>query len=367
MTGRQYFLPMPLNIQLVHLAASNFVKYGRQRVGSWTEAELSQPTSVFASITNRCNLHCLQCDIPLTGDRKAELTADQWKKIIGELRSWLGKTLIRWSGGEPFVRKDLIDLIEYSSRSGVLTGVNTNGHYIDQKMAERMAEANVFNVNLSLDGMKKGHDFVRGPGQFDRVVAAARHLNKARQQTKTNTKIIIKVTVMETNLDELLDLCDLVASEGWDALSVSTLEETFSTSEPDVEWWKKSRLFVKDHKKLDDVIDRLKTRTDVMFNSQEHLESMKAYYRNPEIPTPSNFKCHVGRDHFRVAANGDVVMCPFKGTIGNLAHQSPWEIWKSNAAEQRRDEILACRKKCLIGCLYKRNVKEYAGVLMKLF
>jgi len=57
MTGRQYFLPMPLNIQLVHLAASNFVKYGRQRDGSWREAELSQPASVFASITNRCNLH----------------------------------------------------------------------------------------------------------------------------------------------------------------------------------------------------------------------------------------------------------------------------------------------------------------------
>ena len=94
---------------------------------------------------------------------------------------------------------------------------------------------------------------------------------------------------------------------------------------------------------------------------------MKAYYRNPEIPTPPDFKCHVGVDHFRIGFNGDVVMCPFKGTIGTLARQSPWEIWKSDAAEERRDEVLACRKKCLIGCLYKRNVKEYAGVLMKLF
>jgi MoaA/NifB/PqqE/SkfB family radical SAM enzyme len=358
---------MALNTQLVHLAASNFVKYGRQRVGQWTEVELSQPTSVFATITNRCNLHCLQCDIPLTGDRKAELSTDEWKKVIRELRTWLGKTLIRWSGGEPFVRKDMIDLIEYSSSIGVLTGVNTNGHYIDERMAERMAEANVFNVNLSLDGMQKGHDLVRGPGQFQRVVSAARNLNKARQKSRATTKIIIKVTIMETNLDELVDLCNMVQNEGWDALSVSTLEETFSTSEPDTEWWKKSRLFVKDCTKLDEVIDRLKERPDVMFNSQEHLESMKAYYRNPEIPTPPDFKCHVGVDHFRVSYNGDVVMCPFKGTIGNLVQQSPWEIWKSDAAEERRGEVLACRKKCLIGCLYKRNVKEYAGVLMKLF
>src|SRR2546427_12224690 len=102
---------MALNTQLVRLAASNFVKYGRQRLGNWADPELSQPTSAVATITNRCNLDCLQWDIPLTGDRKTELTTEQWKKVIGELRGWPGKTLISWLGGGPFVGKDLIDLM----------------------------------------------------------------------------------------------------------------------------------------------------------------------------------------------------------------------------------------------------------------
>jgi hypothetical protein len=54
------------------------------------------------------------------------------------------------------------------------------------------------------------------------------------------------------------------------------------------------------------------------------------------------------------------------GTIRNLATQSPREIWKSEESEDRREDIAGCHKKCLLGCLYKRNVKEYAGALRRL-
>jgi MoaA/NifB/PqqE/SkfB family radical SAM enzyme len=335
----------------------------------WTDAVLGQPTSVFATATNRCNIHCLQCDVPLTGNRNAELSTEQWKKIIRELRQWLGTTLIRWSGGEPFVRRDMIDLIEYSSAIGVLTGINTNGHFIDQGMAERMASADVFNVNLSMDGLQPGHDLVRGKGQFERVLRAARNLNEARHQRKASTKIIIKTTIMQTNLDELVGLCDLVEQEGFDALSLSPLEETFSTATPNKLWWQSSKLFVRDFAKLDAVLDQLQARSGAqgpVFNSQAHLESIKQYFRQPNLPTPADFRCHVGDDHFRINFNGDVVMCPYMGTIGNLARQSPQQIWKSDEAADRRDEVAGCRRKCLIGCLYKRSLKEYAGLLHQL-
>lgn len=360
---------MALNRQFVQLAASNATKYGLQRLKGWTGTVTTQPTSVFAVITNRCNLHCKQCDIPLTGNRKAELSTEDWKRIIGELRVWLGTTLIRWSGGEPFVRKDMIDIIEYSSGIGVLTGVNTNGHYITEAMAERIARANVFNMNFSFDGMRAGHDHVRGAGQFDRVLAAARRVNEARRRFGATTKIIIKVTLMKTNLEEIVELADLVKSEGFDTLSVSPLEETFATDAPSKMWFQRSPLWVTDMKKLDEVIDALKERTGaggVVFNSRSHLESMKEYFRDPNIPTPPDFKCHVGEDHFRINFNGDVVMCPFKGVIGNLARQSPTQIWKSPEADERRDEVISCRKKCLIACLYKRDFTEYAGLLRKL-
>jgi MoaA/NifB/PqqE/SkfB family radical SAM enzyme len=360
---------MSMNTQFVQLAFSNAAKYGRQRLSSWTGSMLSQPTSVFASMTNRCNLHCTQCDIPLLGDRKTELSTEDWMRVIRDLKGWLGTTLIRWSGGEPFVRRDMIDVIEYSSSIGVLTGVNTNGHYIDDKMADRMVRANVFNTNLSLDGMQHGHDFVRGAGQFERVTAAARRLNRLRRERKASMRIIIKVTIMQTNLDELLPLADGVEEEGLDALSISPLEQTFATAVPDPRWFEKSTLWVRDLDKLDRVIDGLIARTGSqgpVFNSRSHLESMKGYFRDPNLPTPPDFKCHVGNDHFRISATGDVVMCPFMGPIGNVSSTHPREIWESHVASQRRDDVNRCRKKCLIGCLYKRDIKEYADVLFKL-
>jgi MoaA/NifB/PqqE/SkfB family radical SAM enzyme len=358
---------MALNTQFVQLAASNFAKYGRQKIHNFTDKVQTQPTSVFAVITNRCNLHCLQCDIPLTGNRKAELSTDDWKRVIAQLREWLGTTLIRWSGGEPFVRKDLIDIVEYSSGIGVLTGINTNGHYITEALAERLAKANVFNMNFSMDGMQPGHDHVRGKGQFEKVLTAARRMNEARHKFGASTKIIIKVTLMKTNLNEIEDLARLVEDEGFDQLSVSPLEETFSTANPDMKWFEQSPLWVTDYAKLDSVVDTLKTQTNgVVFNSRAHLESMKEYFRDPLIPTPKEFKCHVGEDHFRINFNGDVVMCPFKGTIGNLQQATPKQIWASQQAGERRDEITDCRKKCLIACLYKRDAKEYAGLLRKL-
>lgn len=358
---------MALNSQFVQLAASNFAKYGRQRLNNWTDKVQTQPTGVFAVITNRCNLHCKQCDIPLTANRKAELSTEEWKRIIAQLRDWLGTTLLRWSGGEPFVRKDLIDIIEYSSGIGVLTGVNTNGHYITEALAERLAKAHVFNMNFSMDGLQESHDHVRGKGQFERVLTAARRMNEARRKHGASTKIIIKVTLMKSNLDDIIGLADMVEREGFDALSVSPLEETFASATPDTFWFQRSPLWITDYGKLDEVIDNLKSRTNgVVFNSRAHLESMKGYFRDPLIPTPKDFKCHVGDDHFRINYNGDVVMCPFKGTVGNLARQSPREVWGSDEADTRRDEITDCRKKCLIACLYKRDVKEYAGLLRKL-
>jgi MoaA/NifB/PqqE/SkfB family radical SAM enzyme len=247
---------------------------------------------------------------------------------------------------------------------------STMASYSQSPCADRSASADVFSVNLSTDGLQKGHDLVRGNGQFQRVFAAARYLNGARHKPKAHTKIIIRVTIMETDLDQLIGLCDMVTEEGFDAISFSPLEETFLTATPSKLWQQESKLFVRDFAKLDAVIDELKARTGAhgpVFNSCYHLESMKEYFREPNLPTPVDFKCHVGSDHFRINFNGDVVMCPFMGTIGDLKRQSPVEIWKSDDAAVRRENVAACHKKCWIGCLYKRSVKEYASTLRRLF
>lgn len=363
---------MDSKTKLIKLAFNNAGKLALQKVSLKTGKALGKPTSIFISITNRCNLRCRQCEVPLLGDRSKELSTEQWKKILEELHEWLGIAVLRWSGGEPFLREDILELLSYSTNLGMLSGVITNGQLIDRDLAARIVESGTFNVSLSIDGMQQGHDHVRGKGTFEKVTAAARFLNEARKSRKSCLKIIIKLTVMETNLDEIMDLVDWVEQEGLDGISISSLLETLATSSPDQRWFEKNPLWVRDLEKLDRVVDALVARAghgSSIINPQSYLAGIKAYFRDPTMPMPKEFTCHVGYDHFRIDPNGDVYLCPLikNALVGNVAESSPSEISSSSKAVISRKEISACRRNCLVACQYKRTLKENFSFFMKLF
>lgn len=363
---------MGSKVKLVKLALNNAVKLCLQKASSNTGLDLSKPTSIFISITNRCNLRCTQCDVPALGDRNKELSTEQWKEVLKELHNWLGIAVLRWSGGEPFLRDDMLELLSYGTDLGMLSSIISNGQLIDRDMASRIVDSGVFNVSLSTDGMQSGHDHVRGQGTFEKVTAAARFLNETRKAKNSSMKIIIKLTVMETNLDEIIDLVDWVEKEGLDGISISSLLETLATSSPDHNWFEKNPLWVRDMDKLDRVMDELVDRVgrgSSIINPQSYLAGIKEYFRNPTVPMPEDFTCHVGHDHFRIDPNGDVYLCPLitNALVGNVARNTPRQIWTSPEAEISRKEIYNCRKNCLVACQHKRNLRENMNFFLKLF
>jgi len=358
--------------RLIRLAFSNFAKLTSQKIGIKTRKAVGKPTGIFISITNRCNLRCKQCEVPLLADPQKELSTEQWKGILRNLADWLSITVLRFSGGEPFLREDMPELIEYGNQLGLLSGVITNGQLIDHQLAARIVQAGTFNVSLSIDGMQKGHDFVRGDGSFEKVSNAAGFLNKARKDKNSDMRIIVKVTMMETNLDEIVDLVKWVRDEGLTGISISPLLENLATSSHDDGWFEKSPLWIKDSKKLDKTIDTLVEMSGAgspILNPQNYLIGIKDYFRNPTAPMPDDFQCHVGYDHFRIDPNGDVYLCPLikNALVGNVVESTPSEIWFGDKAVVSRKEIAACRRNCLVACQYKRSLKENFSFFMKLF
>ena len=361
---------MNVRTKLIKLSFYNISKLVLQNISLKTGKVLGKPTGIFISITNRCNLHCKQCDVPLLASRKKELSTDQWKKILTELQNWLGTTMLRWSGGEPFLREDMLELIEHGNQLGLLSGVITNGQLIDQQLATQIVQAGTFNISLSIDGMQKGHDFVRGDGSFKKVSNAAIFLNKARKDQNSDMRILVKVTIMETNLNEILDLIDWAQKEGVNAISISPLLETLGTTEPSPHWFEKSPLWVKDLKKLNYVVDCLAKRTGpngLVLNPKAYVEAIKDYFRDPTVPTPPDFHCPVGHEHFRIERNGDVFLCPFLPPIGNLTENTPRQIWTSTEAKKTRKNIKLCRRNCLVACQHRRTISEHLDLFLKLF
>lgn len=211
-----------------------------QRISLATGILLSKPTNVVLCLTQSCNLKCKQCDIPLFSNRSKELSTGQWKKILQQLHEWLGAANLSWAGGEPFIRKDILELVKYSAELGVLNNIITNGQLINRELAEQIVEAVTFCVSISLDGTKKGLDFVRVEGTYTKAAAAACFLNEARRDKKSDMKIMVNTTIMETNLDEILDLVDWVETESLNGIYISGLMETLETTNPDPKWFEKS-------------------------------------------------------------------------------------------------------------------------------
>jgi len=129
-------------------------------------------------VTYRCDLACSMCDLPLRGDRGRELGTDGLKGVLDAMVD-LGVLGVGITGGEPLLRKDLVEIVRHGTRRGLLVHVNTNGTLVTKDLARALGDAGLGSVNLSLDGpTAEVHDRLRGrAGSFERVLRAAARLS----------------------------------------------------------------------------------------------------------------------------------------------------------------------------------------------
>jgi MoaA/NifB/PqqE/SkfB family radical SAM enzyme len=105
------------------------------------------------NMTRRCNLKCIHCysnsaDI----DYPDELTTDEGKKLIDDLAAF-GSPVILFSGGEPLLRKDLLELAQYARDKGMRAVISTNGTLITKDIAAKLQKAGLSFVGVSLEGL----------------------------------------------------------------------------------------------------------------------------------------------------------------------------------------------------------------------
>ena len=153
-------------------------------------AHLYKPRLVMQfHITGRCNLRCKHCyreegDVePLTtGDvfsviHQYEALLAEFKKVNDTDR----RGHINITGGEPFLRRDVKELLRYfgSHRKLFTYGVLSNGSVIDDELIALLKETGVAFVQLSIDGRREVHDALRAPGDYDRTFAMAEQLERS--------------------------------------------------------------------------------------------------------------------------------------------------------------------------------------------
>ena len=188
--------------------ASDPLRYGR-RSGDLPSHLLQfsadkKPVVVW-NVTRRCNLKCVHC-YSHSEDKSygGELSLDEGKALIEDL-SQFGSPVILFSGGEPLIRPDILELIQYAVRLGRRAVVSTNGTLITERMAARLQEIGLSYVGISLDGLEKVHDAFRGfDGTFQRVMTAIKNCQDV------GLKVGLRFTINKRNYQDIPGIFDLV-------------------------------------------------------------------------------------------------------------------------------------------------------------
>jgi len=167
---------------------------------------LDAPICLTWELTYACNLQCVHC-LSSRGTRyPRELTTEQAKAGLDELRD-LQVFYINIGGGEPMVRRDFFELLEHAEHCNIGVKFSTNGAFITPENARRLAAMNYLDIQISLDGAdRETNDRVRGEGSYD---IAIRAMDNLRDASFGQFKISVVMTRDNVSqLDEFKALAD---------------------------------------------------------------------------------------------------------------------------------------------------------------
>lgn len=342
---------------------------------------LATPKVLTLFVTNRCDLRCAHCflwkHLNDSRDVKDELTLDEIRRLARSLRSRLATLLV--TGGEPFLRRDLPEicaLFDREARTRQVT-IPTNGSQparIESQIRRVLADTDLdLSVQVSLDGLRQGHDRRRGlDGSFDLAVETVKRLRGIAQQTP-RLRCLVTTVLSIDNLDEVVELRRLVIDQFQVGHNVQTVRGSHSSAfglsplvasdfEPDQNSPKPPLLpdLAAVDRALDDALGESPTFyecTDII--KRRHIFNVAATGRRP-------FPCLAGRLDAVVLADGQVAICEMTVPFADL-HDFDFDfyaLWRSPAADRMRRLTQACA--CTHSCNISNSMKYDLHTLLAL-
>jgi len=284
-------------------------------------------------ITDKCNLrceHCYQDDYSQSSELPLEDLKEIARKIEFTLEKWGKEGRIGVTGGEPFVRKDLFDFLEFLEHQPHITkiGILSNGTLIKENIESIKKLTKLHYIQLSIEGTRETNDGIRGKGIFDKVIETTQLLKSE------NVPVRWMVTLHKKNAADVAGVIDLALENKVDTLtferlvpegsgksfadyilSTAELEKVFSyiVKRSDAEFAKGSPLAI------------LKLRTLwVLCDPQRAENSVGCLPLEKEVGA----SCSIGIDSLSILPDATVLPCRrLPIPIGNLKNESLFKIW----------------------------------------
>ncbi len=311
------------------------------------------PTDVSIITTYRCQMRCKMCDIWEHPTRKKEEITAKDLEILPKFK------FANITGGEPFVRRDLEDIIEVMYTKAERIVISTSGWHTKQiiKLAERFPE---IGIRVSIEGLPIMNDYLRGrEGGFDRGLRTLMSLKEMGIKD-----IGFGQTVSNKNSHDLLPLYELSKSLGME-FATASFHNSFYFHRDDNVVTNKDEVTAN----FSELIERLmkENKPKSWFRAFFNLGLINYIRENPRM-----LPCEAGSANFFIEPNGDVYPCNgleesyWKESMGNIRECDSFEnLWFGEKAQKVRKKVRTCPKNCWMVGTAAPVMKKYIKYPLK--
>jgi radical SAM protein with 4Fe4S-binding SPASM domain len=322
-----------------------------------TTSPFARPYVVSWNLTYRCNLACEHCYLdaggtPLVGTEnfadRSELSTDECFRVIDEIAAFAPECLTILTGGEPLLRRDILEIVRRAAERELWVVVGTNGVRITENLSKRLAEAGARGLSLSLDALDPDrHDRFRNVrGAWRNTVEGAEILNR------TGLPFIVQTTAGAHNLGELDAIADFaherLAAKVWNLyFLVPTGRGQFVSDITPAQYDEVLAALYRIQRKYDRrMLVNAKCAPHYIKTVLEHADAeadpSPTEAASPGAPSWSGLSrirtysggaggCPAGTHYMGIRPNGDVTPCPYLPVFaGTLRSASLADLWTSS-------------------------------------
>jgi len=312
------------------------------------------PVYVQFYITSRCNLTCDQCNIIYANSDVRECTIDEIKRI-GDNFAAMGVAIVLLTGGEPFARKDLPEIILAFESRGVHVRMQTNGFASEEQIA-RVVEAGGRDISISLDTLNPGlQDKINGgfKKSWHKAIEAIALFSKFLP--KEGSFASLGCVLQPQNLGDIEDVVRFSTKISWFSSLVPVHVTDYAHPRGFRAFDETLRFRPEELSLVDTVVEHVRNmRKDgfLLFDSDQYLDDIKHFVRNEPIAWRSRNAnmCDTPNMYFALLPNGEFAPCCDHRLVNSYpAYASHFpSIYRSKAW---RVEVAKVSRACN-GCMY---------------
>jgi mycofactocin biosynthetic radical S-adenosylmethionine protein MftC len=292
-------------------------------MGKWLDVEpatdhLTGPLAVHLEVIAACNLTCKHCFAGELPRREERLTLKEIERVFEDMAK-MGSYRLGLTGGEPLLRKDILDIIDMATGYGLHPCLTTNALLINEDIAREFGKRKLVWLNVSLEGASAAtNDPVRGTGTFNQVLDRLKLLAE-------HARFTLAFTIMSTNADEVAACAELAHNVGASTAvfrplyPVGTAQGFLNDLMPTFEQYNNALSLLAEF----EVEPR---QTDL-----SSIDPFSPYSRkDTQAVTYGNHGCGAGNLVCSISVSGDVNPCSFLGSgfvADNVRYQPLSEIW----------------------------------------